>query len=424
MAFFGLSDIKFNKGPINTTKGPLASLVGSPFQSNSLKYPLDVGSADKGHYMVIYIRKQENSSATDMSQGNSVTNAVGGLINNKTLNGTFGNELKNKISNGVGEIGKAVGGVVKDVSSSINQLTGGVKSSISGLNDVFGQTKSLLSGNSAATQNIINRNIKDLQSSGNLIGSIRKTQLTKDFISLYMPDTLHFTYNQEYDSLSLGDSILGQLGAAGASVADGTAKATDAGISALKAIISEKVGKGAGSAVALAAYAATGAVVNPLLEVLYRSPQFRTFQYDFRFYPRSEREAVEVQKIINLLKYHSAPEFEEGKGIGLLIPPSQFDIKFFYSGSENKNIPQIGTCVLKTIDVNYAPNGWASYEVPGQNSATLGGTGMPVAIQLSLQFQEITYLTKNNPGSVNQSNPMSNEYMTSPKYFGGTSEGE
>ena len=161
-----------------------------------------------------------------------------------------------------------------------------------------------------------------------------------------------------------------------------------------------------------------------MLEVLYKSPQFRTFQYDFKFYPRSEREAVEVQKIINLLKYHQAPEFEEGKGIGLLIPPSEFDIKFFYAGSENKNIPQIGTCVLKTIDVNYAPNGWASYEVPGQNSATVGGTGMPVSIELTLQFQEITYLTKNNPGSVNQSSPMSNQHMMSPEYFGGTSEGE
>jgi hypothetical protein len=48
---------------------------------------------------------------------------------------------------------------------------------------------------------------------------------------------------------------------------------------------------------------------------------------------------------------------------------------------------------LKSIQVNYAPNGFSAYEVPGQN-ATRGGTGMPVAIQVSLQFQETTYLTK------------------------------
>ena len=258
MAFFGLSDIKFDKGPINISKGPLASLVGSPYESTSLKYPLDVGSADKGHYMVIYIRKQEKSKSTDMSHGSSITGAASSLLNKASLNGTFGNELKNKISNGVGEIGKAVGGVIKDVSSSVSQLTGGVKSSLSGINDVFGQTKSLLSGNSAATQSIINRNVKELQSSGNLLGSIRPTQLTKDFISLYMPDTLHFTYNQEYESLSAGSSIIGQLGAAGISASDDSVKGSEALKSALKAIASQKVsglGQGVG---ALGAFAATG----------------------------------------------------------------------------------------------------------------------------------------------------------------------
>jgi hypothetical protein len=49
---------------------------------------------------------------------------------------------------------------------------------------------------------------------------------------------------------------------------------------------------------------------------------------------------------------------------------------------------------LKTIDVNYAPNGFTAYEVPGQNNPSLGRTGMPVAIQVQLQFQETSYLTK------------------------------
>jgi hypothetical protein len=140
-----------------------------------------------------------------------------------------------------------------------------------------------------------------------------------------------------------------------------------------------------------------GAVVNPLLEVIYRAPQFRSFQYDFIFYPRDEREAVEVQKIINSLQYHQAPEFKQGSAGSLLIPPSEFDIEFYYGGKKNPNLPAVGNCVLKSIQVNYAPNGFSAYEVPGQN-ATVGGTGMPVAIQVSLQFQETTYLTKNEPG--------------------------
>ena len=44
--------------------------------------------------------------------------------------------------------------------------------------------------------------------------------------------------------------------------------------------------------------------------------------------------------------------------------------------------------------MNYAPNGFSAYEVPGENNPSLGRTGMPVAIQVQLQFQETTYLTK------------------------------
>ena len=58
------------------------------------------------------------------------------------------------------------------------------------------------------------------------------------------------------------------------------------------------------------------------------------------------------------------------------------------------------TCKAKIVegsasmDVNYAPNGFTAYEVPGENVPSLGRTGMPVAIQVTLQFQETTYLTK------------------------------
>ena len=61
---------------------------------------------------------------------------------------------------------------------------------------------------------------------------------------------------------------------------------------------------------------------------------------------------------------------------------------------EHPNIPPISTCVLVSMDVNYAPNGFTAYEVPGGNVPSLGRTGMPVAIQVTLQFQETTYLTK------------------------------
>ena len=43
-----------------------------------------------------------------------------------------------------------------------------------------------------------------------------------------------------------------------------------------------------------------------------------------------------------------------------------------------------------------APNGFSAYEVPGELTATPGGTGTPVAIRLGLQFKETEIMTKDN----------------------------
>jgi hypothetical protein len=47
------------------------------------------------------------------------------------------------------------------------------------------------------------------------------------------------------------------------------------------------------------------------------------------------------------------------------------------------------------MDVDYAPGGFSSYEIPGEN-ASVGGTGMPVSIRLSLQFKETEIMTKSS----------------------------
>jgi hypothetical protein len=143
--------------------------------------------------------------------------------------------------------------------------------------------------------------------------------------------------------------------------------------------------------------AVTGKVINPMLEMIYSSPNFREFRFDFFFYPRSEKEAKEVQSIINRFQFHQAPEIQKDGAGFFLIPPSEFDIVFYYNGSVNPNIPKISTCVLQSIDIDYAPNGqFSAYEVQGENSPKTGRTGMPVGIRMSLQFKETEIMTKDN----------------------------
>lgn len=412
MALFGLSDITFNKGGSPRRNGPLGPLVSSQFEKNLLRYPLDIGNYDKGHYLVIYVREQkstsfnrtlagEEKSQTSVAQKSTVSTPI-------SAGQSFANDIKGKISSGLDQINSSVGGnsgVIGDITSSINKGLGQITGSI---NNLFGQKNISFTGNSQASQTIIDDSIKSITDKS----FIRTTKLTTDSIALYMPDTLQYTYSQSYDQLSLGGEIAGQVAAAAQAAADEYKEggAADAAASVGKAAalnigkgISAGLGKllGSGQSAQAGFTAVTGLVQNPMLEMIYKSPNFRTFQFDFLFYPRDEREAFEAQRIIERLRFHQAPEIS-GAGAGFLVPPSEFDLKFYYGGRENPNIPPITTCILTTIDVNYAPNGFSAYEVPGENTPALGRTGMPTAIQLTLQFQETTYLTKSDFTSSNE----------------------
>jgi hypothetical protein len=406
MALFGFSDISFNKSSGNRI-GPLSSLSGSQFETTTLRYPLDIGNTDKSHYVIFYIREQKESSfkrttVSDFSDSGGIGSlSLVDLTNPQKLATNYGNELMGKINNGLNQLNQKTGGILSGLTSAISKAAGGVIGGITGsIGNIFGQANISLGGGSAATQALIDNSIKRI--TGGSLNFLRTTKLTTDAIALYMPDTLQYTYAQSYDQLSLGNELAGQALAGGKSVYDAFQSGSAEGIGAIGKTAAEIAKQKAGTGVAKllgseqtgqAILAATGRVQNPMLEMVYKSPNFRTFQFDFTFYPRDEREALEVQRILERLRFHQAPELMPNAG-GFLIPPSEFDIKFYNSGKENPNIPQIASCVLVSLDINYAPNGWSAYETPGENNPSLGRTGMPVSIQATLQFQEMTYLTK------------------------------
>lgn len=409
MALFGFSDISFDKGNTRTGQGPLSKLVDSQFARTTLRYPLDVGNYDKAHYVVFYVRQQKNSSNQRQTVGDfGDTGGVGSMSLNDLLNPAmtaqkYGNELMGKINSGLGQLNQATGGLLSGVTGAISKAAGGIIGGITGgIGNIFGQSNISLGGGSAAAQAIIDNSIKRIK--GGSLDFLRTTKLTTDAIALYMPDTLQYSYSQSYDQLNLGEELAGQMLAAGSSSLEAFQSGTAEGMKSLSKSAVEAAKQQTGKAVAealgsaqtgKAVLASTGRVQNPMLEMIYKSPNFRSFQFDFTFYPRDELEALEVQRILERMRFHQAPEILEGAG-GFLVPPSEFDIKFYYAGRENPNIPQIATCVLTTLDINYAPNGWSAYETPGENNPALGRTGMPVAIQATLQFQEVTYLTKSD----------------------------
>lgn len=300
------------------------------------RYPSDIGGADRGHYVAFFVRTRGSSPLSNMLSSNEQT------FNNR-----------------------------ESVAQELSQL--GV------VNHIKKSGKSLFNTNSM-------------------------TSLTNESIVLYMPDTLNFDTRHSYSNLSPGRELLGQAIAVGPELLS-RLKAGD-----FKGFARSAMNSGAGQMLAkeavravgisgentidLGMFAMFGQVLNPMLEMLYTSPELRTFQFEFFFYPRSESESKEVLDIIELFNYHSAPELGR---TGMLIPPSEFDISFFYRGKINPNIPPIGTCVLTSVQTNYAPKGFATYESSKNlDTPTKGGTGMPVAIQMSLSFTETTYLTKDD----------------------------
>ena len=123
------------------------------------------------------------------------------------------------------------------------------------------------------------------------------------------------------------------------------------------------------------------------MEVLFDAMALRTFTYNFTFAPKNEQEAYEVQKIIQLFRFHMAPELRGGQSRFLGLP-SQFDIHYMFLSkdgvaSENNYYNRIATCVLQNCAVNYTPNGVKSFE-----------DGGPTTTTMTLTFKETELLTK------------------------------
>jgi len=386
MALFNLTDISF-KAP-TSARGPLASLTENlEYARNTYRYPSDLGSSDKAHYIVININVQRNTNfkfeeTKDTPTAIANNLAYGRLAAGTTpLNSTLGAAATKALNTSVG-IANQVGNIL---SNQVPSLTRGFNKSS------FGQ---FTAGAGKAVYNEAVSAFKNIEK-----GSIRAETRTTDTVALYMPDTLAYTHSQNYENIQAGGTGITALAAGGMSAIDALKQGTPAqkGFQLgrnLSPFIANMLAKRIGGLGQIAFSQAYGVVQNPMLEVLYSSPSFRTFRFDFQFYPRDEKEAKEVQDIIQRLRFHQAPEVATNFGNGFfMVPPSEFDISFYYNGIINPNIPKISTCVLESLDVDYAPGGFSAYEVPNQK-ASVGGTGMPVAIRLSLQFKETEIMTK------------------------------
>jgi len=138
----------------------------------------------------------------------------------------------------------------------------------------------------------------------------------------------------------------------------------------------------------------TGSVLNPNLETLFEGPRTRSFNYQFQFTPRDEKEAVMVRKIIRTFK--EAMAVKRTRSLGFLKAPYVFNIRYLYKvadprdaadpdkGTDHPYIGRVkGPCALKDMQTDYTPEGsYMTYE---------GGKdgGSMVKYTITLVFQEL-----------------------------------
>ena len=406
MALFTLGDINFNKPIENRDTLDFLSNRSKLSAPNVYRYPIDIGNIDRAHYMMINIHKQEKSAYSfDMA------------------NDPYSKVQRNRIGL-AGQTGALnAGGITQNIGSGLGVVGSAASQEMQNTLERFGLDQKFANVISDPTSNLLNsiketdlgkELLKGVKEVGNeaeqMLGRLnnakflRTTDKITDCIALYMPETLNFDERQQFNPLGTGGETLNYLGSLASILSDSVNGKINASEVArnftpfIAQTISNRIGRFASSPNTMAGVfaSAIGGVQNSRLELIYNSPDFRSFQFQFMFYPRSEKEAEEVQKIINILRFHQAPEIMTGTAGYFLVPPSEFDITFFYNGYENPNIPTISTCVLTSLQTDYAPSGFHSFEVPGENYPKMGRTGMPFAIRLTLGFQETEIMTKYN----------------------------
>jgi len=119
---------------------------------------------------------------------------------------------------------------------------------------------------------------------------------------------------------------------------------------------------------------ATGKVINPNLELIFKGPQLRTFSYQFKFTPREQLESEEVRKIIRFFKRNMAVRRSPNKLF--LKTPNVFKLKYCYMNRDNHPyLNKIKTCALSSFNVDYTPDGsYSTYEDGAMTSYNVGMT--------------------------------------------------
>ena len=317
--------------------GPLSALFGDAFGLAMLRYPRDLGSSTRAHY--INFRIYDIIPFSLEESGGFSFKDVKNLLSGE---GSFGDRF-GKFSS-TREIKDSDGNsITQDVAGT--GFAGGIES--------FGKG--------------ISKNL-------NLSSLSAPNRTLRKEISLYIPDSVTFDYSAQYSEV-----ILNPLAA-------GNALENLPGIIGA---VANKVAAVASSDVGKLFLKAQGLAINPNQQVMFDSIPLRTFSFEFIFMPKSKQETDDVKDIIKAFKEFSRPRTVEGTYGMIFVPPSIFEIDFRFLNGRNQYVNKVADSVIENVEIDYTPNGWSTHQ-----------DGSPVNIKMKLQFKELSLIDRDGVTSV------------------------
>ena len=346
------------------------------------RYPGNLNQSEQPHSVNFFISEYvPGANAQKVAAENAITNDTLGSPSARGGNGITAENARNVdeiLRFGVDTIGAAVGlGIGKKVGEA-----GGSIGKI--LGSIFGAGVGAV-----AVDKLLSKDATSIKSA--------PAKRITDSISLHIAQSPQAKYTAEYENESIG-ALLGTLTTSGGQgIMDSIMREAASGnLGELitrgmvdAATLPKELGLGNVNLGGLAR-AASKKVRNPYQEQIFKTMNFRSFAFQYKFAPRNKNELNEVQNIINLFKYHMHPTKADGGAFFTF--PSIFDIEYRYMGERNTFVNKIATSVLTDMSVDYGSE--------GVFTTFRGENGAPSEITLAMQFREISLLTKNGEGEL------------------------
>ena len=256
-----------------------------------------------------------------------------------------------------------------------------------GLGDIRQRIKD---GDQAAKREFVDLVSKDIRAG-------KATEQVGETIRMYFPNDLNLSDTVEYQDVNLNffQSIVegfgGGAGAANFGTLVGTRTisnliggASDLLSAAIPGIKGDEIGSNISGAIS----AKVGFVENPKNESLFKGVNRKTFNMQFTFAPRSEKESQIAVNIIEAFRFQMLPELS--LSTTFLLTPNEFEISLLKLDLEsgqfvrNPALPNPGRCFLLSAEVNYAPNPKSAFF----------RNGVACQMNLSLSFAQAFIMNK------------------------------